>query len=148
MCIRLIFFHKKNKINPLFNMKSVRKCSYKANVGAGAGAGAETSWKSEPERKQKVSAPQHCFFLMLLPLWPSPLLSSILPLLREQLLNNRLKETFGWKLLTLLQPVGRGGGHNGRTRKHCLLGHRPRLRGGHQENYIFGRHGFFKHFFS
>jgi hypothetical protein len=30
--------------NPLFNMKSVIKCSYKANVGAGAGsrAGAKT----------------------------------------------------------------------------------------------------------
>jgi hypothetical protein len=28
--------------NPLFNMKSVIKGSYKANVGAGAGAGAET----------------------------------------------------------------------------------------------------------
>jgi hypothetical protein len=26
--------------NPLFNMKSVIKCSYKANVGAGAGSGA------------------------------------------------------------------------------------------------------------
>ncbi len=40
-------------------MKSEIKCSYKANVGAGA----ETFWKSEPEpeRKQKVSAPQHWF---------------------------------------------------------------------------------------
>ncbi len=38
-------------------MKSVIKGSYKANVGAGAGAG--TIWKSQPERKQKVSAPQH-----------------------------------------------------------------------------------------
>jgi hypothetical protein len=34
-------------------MKSVIKGSYKANVGAG------TFWKSEPERKQKVSAPQY-----------------------------------------------------------------------------------------
>jgi hypothetical protein len=41
--------------NPLFNMKSVIKGNYKANVGAGA----ETFWKSEPERQQKVSAPQH-----------------------------------------------------------------------------------------
>jgi hypothetical protein len=40
MLIRLIFFHKKNIKNPLFNMKSVRKGSYKANVGAGAGSGA------------------------------------------------------------------------------------------------------------
>ncbi len=40
-------------------MKSVIKCSYKADVGAGAGAGAETFWKLEPERKKKVSAPQH-----------------------------------------------------------------------------------------
>jgi hypothetical protein len=58
--IRLIFFQKKLN-NPLFNMKSVIKGSYKANVGAGAGAvaGAGTFWKSEPERKQKVSAPQH-----------------------------------------------------------------------------------------
>ncbi len=47
--------------NPLFNMKSVIKGSYKANVGAGAGA--ETFCKSEPEpeRKQKVSAPQRWF---------------------------------------------------------------------------------------
>ncbi len=45
--------------NPVFNMKSVKKYSYKANVGAGAEAGAENFWKSEPERKQKVSAPQH-----------------------------------------------------------------------------------------
>jgi hypothetical protein len=39
-------------------MKSVIKCSYKANVGAGA----EIFWKSEPEPewKQKVLAPQHC----------------------------------------------------------------------------------------
>ncbi len=28
--------------NPLFNMKLVIKCSYKANVGADFGAGAET----------------------------------------------------------------------------------------------------------
>jgi hypothetical protein len=42
--------------NPLFKMKSVIKGRYKANVGAGA----ETFLKSEPEpeRKQKVSAPQ------------------------------------------------------------------------------------------
>ncbi len=40
-------------------MKSVIKGRYKANVGAGAGVG--TFWKSEPERKQKVSAPQHRF---------------------------------------------------------------------------------------
>ncbi len=40
-------------------MKFVIKCSYKANVGARAGSGAETFWKSEPEWKQKVSAPQH-----------------------------------------------------------------------------------------
>ncbi len=37
-------------------MKSVIKGSYKAIVGARAG----TCWKSEPERKQKVSAQQHC----------------------------------------------------------------------------------------
>jgi hypothetical protein len=44
--------------NPLFNMKSVIKGSFEANVGAGAGA--ETFFfKSEPERKQKVTAPQH-----------------------------------------------------------------------------------------
>ncbi len=42
-------------------MKSVMKGRYKANVGAGSGAGAETFRKSEPERKQKVSAAQHCF---------------------------------------------------------------------------------------
>ncbi len=36
-------------------MKSVIKGSYKSDVGAGA----ETFWKSEPEREQKVSAPQH-----------------------------------------------------------------------------------------
>jgi hypothetical protein len=44
-------------------MKSVIKGSYKANVGAGSEAGAgdraEIFWKSEPKRKQKVSAPQH-----------------------------------------------------------------------------------------
>jgi hypothetical protein len=45
--------------NPLLKMKSVIKGRYKAIVGAGAGAGAETFYKSEPERKQKVSAPQH-----------------------------------------------------------------------------------------
>jgi hypothetical protein len=45
--------------NPLFNMRSVIKGSFKANVGAGASSGAETSVKLEPERKQKVSAPQH-----------------------------------------------------------------------------------------
>jgi hypothetical protein len=46
----------KNMINSLFKMKSVIKGRYKADVGAG------TFWKSEPEpeRKQKVSAPQHC----------------------------------------------------------------------------------------
>jgi hypothetical protein len=37
-------------------MKSVINGSYKANVRAGA----KTFWKSEPERKQKVLAPQHC----------------------------------------------------------------------------------------
>ncbi len=41
-------------------MKSVITCSYKAIAGSGAGAGAETFWKSEPEQKQIVSAPQHC----------------------------------------------------------------------------------------
>ncbi len=41
---------------PLFNMKSVIKFSYKPNVEAGAGI----FRKSEPDRKQKVSAPQHC----------------------------------------------------------------------------------------
>ncbi len=41
-------------------MKSVIKVRYKGNVGAGSGAGAETFWKSEPERKQKVLALQHC----------------------------------------------------------------------------------------
>jgi hypothetical protein len=35
----LIFSHK-NMNNPLFNMKSVIKGSYKADVGAGAGSGA------------------------------------------------------------------------------------------------------------
>jgi hypothetical protein len=40
----------------LFNMKSVITGSYKAI----AGAGAKTCWKSEPEPKQIVSAPQHC----------------------------------------------------------------------------------------
>jgi hypothetical protein len=60
MWIRLIFFIKKNMKNPLFIMKSVIKGSYKANVGAGSGAGAKTFWKSEPEQKHKVSAPQHC----------------------------------------------------------------------------------------
>jgi sporulation protein YlmC with PRC-barrel domain len=33
--------------------------SSKAIAGAGVGAGAETFWKSEPEQKQIVSAPQH-----------------------------------------------------------------------------------------
>jgi hypothetical protein len=47
--------------NPLFNMKSVIKGSYKAIAGAGAGAGAKTFGKSEPEPKQKVSAPQHWY---------------------------------------------------------------------------------------
>jgi hypothetical protein len=37
-------------------MKSVITGSYKAI----AGAGAKTFWKSEPEPKQIVSAPQHC----------------------------------------------------------------------------------------
>ncbi len=43
-------------------MKSVITGSYKAIVGAGSGAGAEaeTLWKSEPEPKEIVSAPQHC----------------------------------------------------------------------------------------
>jgi hypothetical protein len=44
--------------NPLFEMKSVIKGRYKANVGAGAGSEAVIFWKSEPERKQNVSAPQ------------------------------------------------------------------------------------------
>jgi hypothetical protein len=45
--------------NPLFKMKFVIKGRSKANVRAGAGA--ETFWKlePEPERKQKVLAPQH-----------------------------------------------------------------------------------------
>jgi hypothetical protein len=46
--------------NPLFNMKSVKKGSYKANDGDVAGSGAETFRKPEPERNQKVSAPQQC----------------------------------------------------------------------------------------
>jgi hypothetical protein len=44
--------------NLLFNIKSVITGSFKAI----ARAGAETFWKSEPERKRIVSAPQHWFF--------------------------------------------------------------------------------------
>ncbi len=36
-----------------------------------AGAGAETFWKSEPERKQIVSAPQHCCHVQAVPSRPS-----------------------------------------------------------------------------
>ncbi len=50
-------------------MKSVIIDSYKATgiVGAGYGSGAraETFWKSKPEPKQKVSAPQHWFEAVL-----------------------------------------------------------------------------------
>jgi hypothetical protein len=38
----------------------VQTGNYKVEVGAGAGSGAETIWKSEPELKLFVSAPQHC----------------------------------------------------------------------------------------
>jgi hypothetical protein len=48
-----------NMKNVLFNIKSVTTGSSKAVAGAGVGAGAETFWKSEPERKKIVSAPQH-----------------------------------------------------------------------------------------
>ncbi len=50
--------------NLLFHLKAVKTGTLKAQVGAGAGsgagagAGAETFWKSEPERKKIVSAPQ------------------------------------------------------------------------------------------
>ncbi len=48
-------------------MKSVRTGGYryKAIAGAGSGAGAKTFWKSEPERKQIVSAPQHWLVVVL-----------------------------------------------------------------------------------
>jgi hypothetical protein len=42
--------------NPLFNMKSVMKGRYKADVGAGFGAGAETFLKSEPEREKSFGS--------------------------------------------------------------------------------------------
>jgi hypothetical protein len=38
----VIFFHKKHKKNPLFNMKTVITGSYKAIAGASLGAGAKT----------------------------------------------------------------------------------------------------------
>jgi hypothetical protein len=40
--------------NLLFHLKAVKTGTLKALVGAGA----ETFWKSEPERKKIVSAPQ------------------------------------------------------------------------------------------
>jgi hypothetical protein len=58
----------KNMENPLFNLKSVIKGSYKANVGARAGSKAETFWKSEPEPERKKSfgsstlGPGHIFW--------------------------------------------------------------------------------------
>jgi hypothetical protein len=74
--------------NPLFKMKSVIKGRYKANVVAGAGSGAETFCKSEPERKQKVSAPQHCIL--------ETLLNSISSIL--------CKAQFSYTLLRFLEP--------------------------------------------
>ncbi len=59
----------KNIKNVLFNITSVITGSSKVIAGAGAGAGAVTFWKSEPERKQIVSAPQNCLFFTLNRLW-------------------------------------------------------------------------------
>jgi hypothetical protein len=44
--------------NLFFNLKAVQTGSYKSEVGASSGT--KTFWKSEPELKQIVSAPQHC----------------------------------------------------------------------------------------
>jgi hypothetical protein len=44
--------------NPLFNMKSVIKGIYKANVGAGAGSGARVR-AGAGAGAEKLSAPQH-----------------------------------------------------------------------------------------